>query len=107
MENTKNQNMGRDEYGLDWDRIIQGNKDEEKLRDAINNLTKEGLFIWVRDTMHFDSAISQAREEGRREVLEQIQRVLEDEMLVIAKDGTGIVEKYINEWLNNLSDKRV
>ena len=51
--------------------------------------------------------LDKAREEGRREVLEQIQRVLEDEMLVIAKDGTGVVEKYINEWLNNLSDKRV
>jgi RNA polymerase-interacting CarD/CdnL/TRCF family regulator len=59
------------------------------------------MIVYVSDL--FEKELDKAREEGRREALEQIQRVLEDEMLVIARDGTGVIEEYIEEWLSKLN----
>lgn len=55
--------------------------------------------------MFIQAELDRAREEGKREALEQIQRFVEDEMLVITRDGTDILEKYIKEWLSKLTTK--
>lgn len=72
-------------------------------RIMLKSLYKEDYFYLESYLEDFiDEEIKKAREEGRREALEQIRRVIEDEMLVITRDGTSVLEEYIGEWLSKL-----
>lgn len=98
-------------YGIgniefDYDRpdgkeyIYEESQDDEDMENfAVMDFLEDLLVDFI------SQELDKAREEGKREALEQIQRVMEDEMLVIARDGTDILEKHIEEWLSKFSKK--
>jgi len=85
-------------------RIREWKGDLEPKYRLVNLLNK--LHNRITEKLYTQSEVEEIKKEERRKVLRQMYNMVEDELLVIDRDGGDIVLKYIEEWLSKLTKEK-